>query len=660
VRDNTILPKVGTNTYNLDQQSIEALPQGSNAQLDKVLLQTPGVTQDSAASGLLHVRNEHANVQYRINGVLLPDGVAGFGQVLDSAIVGNMALIDGALPAQYGMHTAALVDITTKNNVFDNSGVAGFYGGSHQTINPSVQYGGTSGNTQYFFLGRFFSSGEGIENPTASYEPIHDDTLQGRYFGYTSTQLDDNARLSTITGAFVGRFQIPNRPDQTPSFTPFNFDSSQINENQLEQNYFGVVAWQKSAGDIDTQLSYFSRYSTLHFIPDPFGDLAFNGVASDVFRSSYVNGIQSDTAYRWSETHTLRAGFTASGEQSQVYNSSLVYPGGFDPVAGANFQTSSVPELVTEGSNKFGWLIGLYAQDEWKITDKITLNVGLRFDQMYQYLDANQVSPRAGLQYKPWDVTTFHIGYARNFTPPEQVIAAPTNLAVFQGTSAQPEVQAQSPVLPERSHVFDTGVVQKVMPGLEVGVDAYYKLAKDLLDDGQFGQALVLSGFNYAKAYNAGLETKVTYQSGNLKAYANLAWARQRATDIVSNQYLFPLDELKYIANNYIYTDHAQLLTGSGGVSYLWQGTKFSADLVYGSGLRNGFANTGTVNVYTPINLGVSHEFQNPNGKPLTVRFDIVNILDQVYFLRDGTGIGVFAPQYGARRGFFAGVSQKF
>jgi outer membrane receptor protein involved in Fe transport len=349
-----------------------------------------------------------------------------------------------------------------------------------------------------------------------------------------------------------------------------------------------------------------------------------------------------------------------SGEQSQVFNSSLAYP--TDSNGNILFDSSGnlSPLLLTDGSNKLGWLIGIYAQDEWKITDQLTLNAGVRFDQMYQYVDANQVSPRVSLQYKPWDITTFHIGYARNFTPPEQTIAAPVNLATFNNTTAQPPTPQESPVLPERSHVFDVGVVQKVVPGLEVGVDAYYKLATDLLDDGQFGQALVLSGFNYAKAYNAGLETKVAYQSGNFKAYANLAWARQRATEIVSNQFLFPQDELNYIANNWIYTDHAQLLTGSGGVSYLWQGTRFSADLVYGSGLRNGFANTGTVNVYTPVNLGISHEFQNLEGKPLTVRFDIVNVFDQVYFLRDGSGIGVFAPQYGARRGFYAGVSQKF
>ena len=41
-------------------------------------------------------------------------------------------------------------------------------------------------------------------------------------------------------------------------------------------------------------------------------------------------------------------------------------------------------------------------------------------------------------------------------------------------------------------------------------------------------------------------------------------------------------------------------------------------------------------------------------------RFDIVNILDQVYQLRAGTGVGVGAPQYGPRRAFYGGVSFDF
>jgi outer membrane receptor protein involved in Fe transport len=282
---------------------------------------------------------------------------------------------------------------------------------------------------------------------------------------------------------------------------------------------------------------------------------------------------------------------------------------------------------------------------------------------MDQYVVANQLSPRVSLTYKPFAATTFHAGYARNFTPPEQALAAPTNLPLYANTTAAASVTQNSPVQPERSDVFDAGVTQTVFTGLQAGVDAYYKRATNLLDDGQFGQALVLTAFNYARAYNTGVEFKANYQFEDLTAYANFAWARQRATQVSSNQYLFDPAELAYIANDYIYTDHDQTLTGSAGISYLWQATRFGAVLIYGSGLRNGFANTGTVPPYAQVNLGMTHDFKLPENSglgPLTLRFDIVNLFDEIYEIRDGSGIGVFAPQYGPRRGFFAGLTQKF
>jgi outer membrane receptor protein involved in Fe transport len=655
-RDN-LSPRFGASSFDMNRAFIETLPQGTDAPINSVLLQAPGVAADSAVNGDIHVRNEHANVQYRINGIILPDGISGFGHVLDTSFVGSLALITGALPAQFGLRTAGIVDIQTKSgNALVPGGNVGIYGGSFGTLTPSFDYAGRSGNTEYFVTGRGFTSNLGIENPTDNQNSIHDRTYQGNFFSYTSTVLDPHTRVSTIFGNTTNSFQIPNNPGQMPGFTAFgvsNFDSSILNEHQAEQNTFGVLALQKSAIGFDYQLAAFSRYSTLHFVPDTIGDLVFNGIASDVYRRGFANGVQGDGAYKLNEAHTLRAGFTVDGESTKNSNISTVLP------VDAFGNPIDAPFTVTDDSSKFGWIAGLYVQDEWRLTDKLTVNAGLRFDQMWQYVDANQLSPRFNVVYKPLDGTTLHAGYARYFTPPPQAIAAPASIAPFANTTAQPDTFQQSPVLPERAHYFDAGIVQKITPQLEVGLDAYYKISQDLLDDGQFGAALVLSGFNYEKAYNEGVELSANYKDGNFTAYGNLAWARQVATNIVSNQYLFGADELAYIASNYINTDHAQQWTGSAGASYLWQGTRFSASMVYGSGLRSGFANTDHVAPYATANLGISHEIKQPDGKPVTVRFDVVNVFDTIYELRDGSGIGVFAPQFGERRGYFVGVSKK-
>ncbi len=719
---------IGTSSNTISHGTIQDLPGGDTVPVEKVLLQAPGVSQDSAASGLLHIRNDHANLQFRINGVMLPDGLTGFGSIFDTSFVGNMSLIVGALPAEFGLRTVGIVDITTRNDLFNNSGSVSMYGGSHGTVTPSFDYGGTFGGNcpatpattqgyvkappapadcfpgvQYYFTGRYLQTTVGIENPTPAYNAIHDFSQQERGFAYMSAFVNPTTRVSLIAGTANNNFQIPNNPGQpigqnglvTNAFGVTSFDSAQLNENQWELTHFGVLSVQTSHDGFDGQLSYFTRYNNLHFLPDPVGDLLLNGIASTVTRTSYTNGIQGDGSYQLNTAHTIRAGFTVSGEQVFVGNTSLV-----EPCMICDGTDNGQPFPITDNVSKLGVLMGVYAQDEWKLTNQLTINTGLRFDQMEQFVSANQLSPRFSATYKPFENTTFHAGYARYFTPPVLVEAAPANIALFNNTTGAASAGATNdPMLPERSHYFDVGVDQKIPFGcassapkdctsLELGVDAYYKIAQDLIDNGVFGQALVLSGFNYEKGWNEGVEFKAKFNSGNFQAYGNVAVAQQRAINPVSNQFLFDntvpladlggLTRLQYVQTHFIYTDHNQFVTASAGAVYQfcgrlatvsetfglnglsWCGTKLSADMIYGSGLRSGDANIGTVPAYTQVNVGIKREFLLPNDPlPMTVRFDIVNLFDTIYEIRDGSGIGVFAPQFGPRRGFFLGVSKK-
>jgi outer membrane receptor protein involved in Fe transport len=657
-RDENLLPKLGSTSYSMDYQTIQALPQGADTPIDKLLLQAPGVSYDSAVSNPdFHVRNEYANVQYRINGILLPEGVSGLGPVLTAGFIGNLNLLTGTLPAQYGLRTAGVVDITTRSQ-FTQGGVANLFAGSYGTVSPSVEYGGASGNTQYFVTGVFMHNNEGLENAAPTVLPIHDTTEQAKFFGYFSTLLGDSSRLTYMSGMSLSNFQIPNVIGQAPLgvIGGPNVNSTNLNENEHDNFFFNILALQTHTATLDTQLSFFSRYTEAHFVPDVFLDLAFNNVASDVTRQSLLNGVQFDAAYKVDAAHTLRAGFAVSGEQTWVNNTSTVLP------LDAQGNPLPAPFTVVDATPFLGWNIGGYIQDEWKINDKLTLNAGLRFDQLFQFVSANQVSPRLALVFKPVEDTTFHIGYARYFTPPMQAQATPTNLALFNNTTQQPVINADSPVLPERSHYFDAGIDKTIIPGFTVGVDAYYKIATDLIDDGQFGQAVVLTQFNYANGYSEGLEFKAKYYNNGLTVYGNFSTNRTEAINVVSNQYLFtdPV-EFAYIATHYHFTDDAQLITASGGVSYNWSGTLLSLNGIFGSGLRDGFANLDHVQPYTQFNLGVSRDFDVwGNGKPLTARFSVVNALDTLYLLRSGDGIGEFAPQYGPRRGFYLTLSQKF
>ena len=101
--------------------------------------------------------------------------------------------------------------------------------------------------------------------------------------------------------------------------------------------YVTMAALQKHGTDGDAQLAAFSRYAEVHFVPDIFGDMVFNDVASDVIRQSTLTGMQGDGSYIVNGQHTLRAGFAVSGEQTNVTDVSTVMPGAVGAVTGPPF-----------------------------------------------------------------------------------------------------------------------------------------------------------------------------------------------------------------------------------------------------------------------------------------------------------------------------------
>jgi len=683
---NQILPDLGATAYSINKDQIAALSQGGNAPMNQVILRAPGVAEDSAANGDLHVRGEHANLQYRINDVLLPEGITGFGLELDPRFVDSMQLITGSLPAQYGFRTAGVVDIQTKSGAFENGGEVGVYGGSYDTVRPSFEYGGAQGKWDYFVDGSYDHNDLGIENPTPSHDAIHDQTDQYKTFIYASRILSDTSRISLMGSASYSNFQVPNTPGLPPGtapgpsnsqWVPGTFDSATLNENQNEQNYYGVIAYQKSAGDLNMQVAAYGRNSSVHFTPDPIGDLFFNGVASDADRNLYSGGLQADASYNLGDKHTIRGGvmlldeYLSSDSTTTAVLMDSTDPSSFNPLPG------SPTTAIVQNTVSHALFAGIYLQDEWKITPELTFNYGTRFDLYASSFDhENQISPRANLIYQPTDVTTLHAGYARYFTPPPLENVPSGNVNQFDGTANESPSGPYAPdstVKAERANYFDAGISQKLAPGLQVGVDGYYKEARNQLDDGLFGQTLILSAFNYDKGRVYGVEFSGSYTTGGFSTYANVAYSVAQGENWSSAQFLFDPASLAYVQNHWIYLDHDQRVTGSFGASYLFKesqrtSTRVYVDALYGSGLRtdstdssgNTIPNGGSVPAYYSVNIGAEQSFKIHNKQILKARLDVVNVTDNSYELRNGSGVGVNAAQYGARIGFFGSLSYVF
>ncbi|WP_240162393.1 TonB-dependent receptor [Glaciimonas sp. PAMC28666] len=654
---NGISVETGSSIYRIGRKDIAALPQGDDTPFNQVLLRAPGVAQDSY--GQLHVRGDHANLQYRLNGILLPESISGFGQTLDTRFVDNVNLLTGALPAQYGYRTAGVVDIHTKTGQIENGGNIGIAFGSNNTRQISGDVSGSHDGFSYYINGSFDANNLGIENPTGTSTALHDRTLQNKGFGYFSYLINPDTRVSLILGSSDGRFQIPNTAGETATFQRDGFadyPSANLNERQRETNRYGILALQGVIGnDIDYQVAAFSRYTKVLFEPDTIGDLLYTGVASRVLRTGLANGLQADGSYRLNDSHTLRAGISYSRESLKNSNDSLTFTA---DVSGNQMGTQ--PFSINDQGQKTTNQTGVYLQDEWKLSDQFTVNYGARMDWLNAYVSANQLSPRVGVVYQMTPRTTFHAGYAKYFTPPTSELIAATTVASFNGTTNAAATNQNDAVQAESSDYFDLGVVHQLTQNLTIGLDGYYKKVKNMLDEGQFGSALLFTPFNYAQGKVVGLELTLNYRNDNFGAYLNVARSSAMGKNITSSQYNFEQSELDYVSSHWVHLDHDQSMTASTGVSYLWRGTTYSADALYGSGLRSGFANTEHLPSYTEVNLGVSHIFKDsPVGK-LTTRLSAINVFDRVYQIRDGSGIGVGAPQFGQRRGLYMAMTKSF
>jgi hypothetical protein len=668
-----IVPSLGATVYTIDQQDIEDLSQGENIPFSKLLLRFPGVSQDSAASGSFHVRDDHANVQYRIDDVLIPESITSFGSQFDTRFAESVSLITGALPAEYGFRQAGVLDIQTKNGAVNQGGDVDLYGGSYGTIHPSFEFGGSQGKLNFYFSGGYLQSSQGIENSTSSYNPIHDNTDQYRGFAYLSYIIDDTSRISLIAGEAYNQYEIPNSPGQSPAMQadglPFvipgtpTSDSSDLDERQREQNNFEVLAYQKTIDDFSFQLSLFNSYSAVNYSPDPNnGDLVFNGESGSLNRSVSSNGIQFDSSYEINDANTIRGGFQLNAQGGAQTAVTTVIP-----LNGAGNQAGA-PETFNNSGYVPAYSYGLYLQDEWKITKALTLNYGGRMD-FYQssLIRQNQLSPRINAVYQVDKATTIHGGYASYFTPPPLENIPQGTTSEFASTTGAAAVGVPNdPVESERANYFDLGVTHRLTPNYQVGLHGYYKQATNLIDDGQFGAAPILSAFNYAKGQICGVELSQNYTQGGFSAYANLAVEEGLGEKVNSAQsVLFSANDYNYINNHYIYLDHSQSFTGSVGLTYKITQTETTPylEMICGSGLRQDIdsaPNGGSVPAYDSINLGFSQGFKWANMPNLSARLDVINVGDQIYQIRSGSGVGVFAPQFGQRRSVYAGLTYSF
>ncbi len=660
---NDLSPETGSTAYRFDSAAIHRLPEGQNTNLAQVLIQAPGVSQDSYGQGQgeIHIHGENGGgVQYRVNNVFLPEAVSSFGQIFSPHFVRSITLLTGVMPAEIGYRNEGVVDIHTKDGCIDggpDQNSLEVYGGQRNTLQPSFQLSGCKGRLSYFASGYYLRTDLGLQSPTTSPTPHHDHTDQGQGFANLNYLIDSKTRLSLITGTAVSYFQIPPEPGLDQEFSlqgvPI-YPSANVSESELEQSYYGILALQGAIGDRTTyQLAAFSRYYVLDFDPDPKGDLIYNGIAAKVLHTGFINGLQEDTSYTLDEHHTLGAGFYFSGEAVEVDEHAQTFPAKPDGSQGSN-----IPISIVDDNNQIAWLLGLYLQDEWRPIDKLKVNFGARWDFMSAFTTGQQLSPRVGVEYEIRRGTTLHGGYARYFkVPPFDQVALETVEKFAHTTAAAPVNSGNDKVGAETDDYFDIGIRQRILEHLNVGLDGFFKLGQNQLDLAQLNGTLVTAPLTYRKSRAWGSDLSFVYGDDPIHAYLNFSYAVLQAKYINAGAFLADdADEIGYIQNHWSTTDDNQMFTGSAGLSYNLFGFLLTGDAIWGSGYRRGFANTGELPPILQFNAGIVRGLKLPQIGEAELRLSVINLFDHSYQIRNGTGIGVESPSYGPRRALYGGI----
>jgi outer membrane receptor protein involved in Fe transport len=650
----------GANDYTTTAEDIAAGPKGKTAPLTDVLAQMPGVAIDQNQQ--IHIRNtEGPQFQYQINGVLVPLDIntnPPFLSMLNPMFIERLDLLDGVLPARYSYATGGVVNIETKDGCQQPFGDLSLRVGQRATLEPSLEYAGCHGQLGTYLSALYQQSNTAFSSATPGPTPIHNFTHRGQVFGLLSYPLTSTDTLSLILSGAASRNQLPNVPGLTPAYqlagVPSPPPAADTDSYLNFSDAFGILSLSGTLGSAASyQIAAGWHAISQRFEPDPVGELIYQGVASTASHVDHDYTLQGDLGFTLT-AHSLSSGFYAGQYRVTANDSSLVFP-----VDNAGQQSSDVPLTVVNNTHANNLVAGVYVSDLWKITSRLSVSAGLRWDVLTGFTRDHQLDPTLNFIYRPDSATTWHLGVARYFQIPLFLGISPTASEAFAGTTAAGGAGVSIPMTEDDRYV-DGGVVRRLGGGVTLSLDGYYQWTTHYLDTGQFGVVPIFAPFNYNQGHAWGIELAAHLKRDTLAAYANLTVGRNWQQGVITGQFNFPPDELAYIDAHAIVIDHQPLYGAAAGVSWRVGPYALGADGIYSSGLRSGFADLEQLPKIVQINFSVERSFVVPGGELLTNRLTLLNVFDRVNLIRPANGIGIFQSAYAPRRTLYYTLTWRF
>ncbi len=654
-------PKATGSVATMTRQTLDELPGADDRPVTDVVGTQPGFVVD--ALGNVYARGNHANVQYQIDGVPVPDSVGSlFAASIPVRLIQNLEIYTGGMPAEFGDRLGAVVNLTTRRAGDHPEGNAQVRYGSYNSVEPGATYAAKLSDKVGMFAGGSVLYPDRALDPPSP-EPLHDTGYTGRVFGRIDYAPCECNRYELFATYAHNRFQIPLDATATP-FDPASprppdrfgndapaFVPRDTNATETEDELFAALAFTHKLehGQILVAPLYkLSRGVLLGDAAHALGPTSDpDAVASDVTRlAHHAGGVAAYT--RHAGSHLFKAGAEVDFLHGVTDFTSYARAaaGGIDP------------SLTEAGRDKTNALTtGVYAQDHITLGE-LTLDAGLRLDEQHVMLrggvtdDQAGVSPRLGASYAVAKDTVVHLFTGVNWQPPAPLDAtnAARALGITTPSAAAYDLKAETDLYAE------AGVASRLATQLRAGLTAWGRYAYDQLDDTAIGSTSLVSNYNFDRGRAAGLEASLDLRVGPwLSGFANASYGLAEGKGIASAKFLF--DAAALADQTWQTLDHAQTLTANGGATVRDGRFVLTGLVAYGSGLRTGPTNNEHVPGHVRGDLSMSYTFV-PHAYPIKVGVDVINVADARYAYRIGNGF--VGSSYGAPRTVFLSLSLPF
>jgi len=481
----------------VSQGLIENLPSESvNAQLSSILtLATPGVAADS--NGVFHPLGEHAETSFDIDGQPISDQQSRiFSNQIAANTLQNLRTLQGAPPAEFGDKTSLIVQATTRSGLSagKSAGTVSMGYGSFDTPTLSITLASGSKTLGNFLAVDGLNSHRFLDSP--EFDPLHARGNAENIFDRVDWQPNAATSFHIDVSAAQSWFQVPNTYDQ---------QSAGQDQRQHMTSFNVALAFSRIVSpSLLVTANTWVRQDRVDYFPSA---NAFSDQPTTLSQSRRLTstGMRSDLTYSRG-SHSLKAGIQVQvWPLSEFFTTGLTDPGFNSPCVQGNgvpvpnpvlmnvnqcaaagyaenpaYQPALLPYDLTRGGSLFVFRGAAtiyegsaYVQDSINL-GKLTLNLGLRYDNYNGLSKASAFQPRTGVAYRVRATgTVLDFSYARVFLTPYNenlVLSSSTGPGGLGNGSLG--AQRVEPLTPARRNQYNVGLDQQF--GAKFNIEAEY------------------------------------------------------------------------------------------------------------------------------------------------------------------------------------------